>query len=104
MALEITDKSIDGVLNENELVIIDFWAEWCGPCRILGPTIESLSHENEGIAVGKLDIMNNNESVQKYMVSSIPTVIFFKNGEEVHRTRGAIPKSALQAKIDELKN
>jgi thioredoxin 1 len=104
MALEITDQSINNVLSENEITVIDFWAEWCGPCRMLGPVIEQLSQENEGIAVGKVDVMANQESAQKYGITGIPCIVFFKNGEEVNRVKGVLPKSALQQKIDELRD
>lgn len=104
MALEITDKSIDELLSKNEITVIDFWADWCGPCKMLGPVIEQLSIENIDVAIGKLDVMENNSSAQKYMITGIPCIVFFKNGEEVDRVKGVLSKSALQAKINDLKN
>jgi thioredoxin 1 len=104
MALEITDQSIDEVLSQNEITVIDFWADWCGPCKMLGPVINQLSEENKDIAIGKLDVMTNQSSSAKYGITGIPCIIFFKNGEEVNRIKGVLPKSALQEKINELKN
>jgi thioredoxin 1 len=104
MALEITDQSIDEVLSQNEITVIDFWAEWCGPCKMLGPVIDQLSLDNPDIVIGKLDVMSNELTSRKYDITGIPCVIFFKNGEEVNRIKGVLPKSALQEKINELKN
>jgi thioredoxin 1 len=104
MALEITDQSIDEVLSQNEITVIDFWADWCGPCKMLGPVIDQLSLDNPDIVIGKLDVMSNELTSRKYDITGIPCVIFFKNGEEVDRVKGVLPKSALQEKINELKN
>ena len=104
MALEITDQSIDEVLSQNEITVIDFWAAWCGPCKMLGPVIDQLSLDNPDIVIGKLDVMSNELTSRKYDITGIPCVIFFKNGEEVDRVKGVLPKSALQEKINELKN
>lgn len=104
MALEITDKNIENVLSENKFTVIDFWADWCGPCKMLGPVVEQLSTENNDVAIGKLDVMGNNTSASKYGITGIPCIIFFKDGQEIDRIKGVVPKSALQAKIDALKN
>ena len=104
MALEITDQNINGVLETNDLVVIDFWAAWCGPCRMLGPIIDELSTENADVVIGKLDVTTNQETAQDYGVTSIPSIIFIKNGKEVERVRGVMPKSVLQNKINEFKN
>jgi thioredoxin 1 len=104
MALEITDQSIDEVLSQNEITVIDFSADWCGPCKMLGPVIDQLSLDNPDIVIGKLDVMSNELTSRKYDITGIPCVIFFKNGEEVDRVKGVLPKSALQEKINELKN
>lgn len=103
MALKITDQNIDTVLSESKIAVIDFWADWCGPCRMLGPVIEQLSTDNSDVAVGKLDIMANKDSAEKYMITGIPCVVFFKDGVEVSRIKGVLPKQVLQGKIDELK-
>lgn len=104
MALEITDQNINDVLEKNDLVVIDFWAAWCGPCRMLGPIIDELSNENTDVVVGKLDVTNNQETAQDYGVTSIPSIIFIKNGKEVERVRGVMPKAVLQNKINVFKN
>ena len=104
MALEITDKNINEVLSQDKLVVIDFWAAWCGPCRMVGPIIDELSNENNDIVIGKVDITVNPESTTKYGVTSIPTIVFIKDGSEVYRQRGAVPKKALQEIIDNFKN
>ena len=84
------------VLNEKENAIVDFWATWCGPCKMLGPTIEEIAGELDGkIAVGKVDVDENRELAIKYGVMSIPTVIYFKNGEEAARLIGVQSKEKL---------
>ena len=84
------------VLNKNENAIVDFWATWCGPCKMLGPTIEEIAGELDGkIAVGKVDVDENRELAIKYGVMSIPTVIYFKNGEEAARLIGVQSKEKL---------
>ena len=104
MALEITDQNINDVLGKNDLVVIDFWAAWCGPCRMLGPIIDELSADNADVVIGKLDVTTNQETAQDYGVTSIPSIIFIKNGKEVERFRGVMPKAVLQNKINEFKN
>jgi len=104
MALEITDQNIGEVLTSDNLVVMDFWAAWCGPCRMIGPIIDELAKENTDIVIGKVDVTNNPESSAKYGVTSIPTIIFLKNGSEVYRQKGAIPKTALQSIINDFKN
>lgn len=104
MALEITDQNIDEVLSSNGFVVMDFWAAWCGPCRMIGPIIDELAKENTDIAIGKVDVTSNPQSAAKYGVTSIPSIIFIKDGSEVYRQKGAVPKSALQSVINEFKN
>jgi thioredoxin 1 len=103
MALEITDQSIGEVLQQDKLVVIDFWAEWCGPCRMVGPIIEELAADNPDILIGKVDVSENAKSASDYMITSIPCIVFIKGGQEVGRVKGAVPKKVLQAKIDEFK-
>ena len=99
--LEITDSNFNDVISKNKTVLVDFWAEWCGPCRIIGPVIEELANEYEGKAIiGKLDVDSNQESSVKYGVRSIPTILTFKDGEIVDRQVGAVPKKTLTNVID----
>tara|TARA_B110001454_G_scaffold61811_1_gene60244 strand:+ start:1209 stop:1529 length:321 start_codon:yes stop_codon:yes gene_type:complete len=99
--LEITDSNFNDVISKNKTVLVDFWAEWCGPCRIIGPIIEELANEYEGKAIiGKLDVDSNQESSVKYGVRSIPTILTFKDGEIVDRQVGAVPKKTLTNVID----
>lgn len=99
--LEITDKNFNDIISKNKTVLVDFWAEWCGPCRIIGPVIEELANEYEGKAIiGKLDVDSNQESSVKYEVRSIPTIITFKDGEIVDRQVGAVPKETLKNVVD----
>tara|TARA_B100001245_G_scaffold66121_1_gene46017 strand:- start:2036 stop:2356 length:321 start_codon:yes stop_codon:yes gene_type:complete len=99
--LEITDSNFNDVISKNKTVLIDFWAEWCGPCRMIGPIIEELANEYEGKAIiGKVDVDSNQESSIKYGVRSIPTILTFKDGKIVDRQVGAVPKETLTNVID----
>ncbi len=99
--LEITDSNFNDVISKNKTVLVDFWAEWCGPCRMIGPVIEELANEYEGKAIiGKLDVDSNQESSVKYGVRSIPTILTFKDGKIVDRQVGAVPKEILKNVID----
>ncbi|QIK54497.1 thioredoxin [Dysgonomonas sp. HDW5A] len=101
MALEITDATFEEVLKSDKLVVVDFWAEWCGPCRMVGPIVEELAVDYaDKVIVGKVDVDNNDEITSKFGIRNIPTILFFKNGEIVDKQVGAAPKSALVEKID----
>ena len=104
MAIEITESNFEEtVLKSDKPVLIDFWAEWCAPCRQLLPTIDELSKEYEGKAiVGKVNVDVSPNLGQKFGFRTIPTLIFFKGGKEVERQAGALPKSLLQAKLNAL--
>lgn len=101
MALEITDATLEEVLATDKLVIIDFWAEWCGPCKMVGPIIDQISDEYEGkVVVGKVDVDNNDDATSKYGIRNIPTILYIKNGEVVDKVVGAGSKSAFVEKIE----
>lgn len=102
MALEITDATFDEVvLKSKKPVLVDFWAAWCGPCRMVGPIIDEIHNDYEGKAVvGKVDVDNNQEFAAKYGVRNIPTVLLFKDGELIDRQVGVAPKNVYTEKID----
>ncbi|MDA8169829.1 MAG: thioredoxin [Nitrospiraceae bacterium] len=91
------------ILKSDGLVMVDFWAAWCGPCRIIAPTVEELAKEYTGkLKVAKLNTDENPDVASKYKIMGIPTLIFFKNGDKVDQIVGAVPKPQLKAKIDAL--
>ena len=102
MALEITDATFEEVvLKSKKPVLVDFWAAWCGPCRMVGPVIEQISDEYKDTAVvGKVDVDANQEFAAKYGVRNIPTVLLFKDGEVVNRQVGVAPKQTYAESID----
>jgi thioredoxin 1 len=104
MALAITDATFDEVvLKSDKPVMVDFWAAWCGPCRMVGPIIDELSSEYEGkVVVGKVDVDANQEFAAKYGVRNIPTVLVFHNGEVVGKQVGVAPKQTYADSLDAL--
>lgn len=102
MALQITDANFEElVLQSDKPVLVDFWAEWCGPCRVVGPIVEELSKDYEGKAVvGKVDVDSNPNISIQYGIRNIPTLLVFKNGQIVDKQVGAAPKTVLAQKLD----
>lgn len=102
MLIEVTDANFEEVvLNSDKPVLIDFWAEWCGPCRMVTPIVKELAEEYNGKAVvAKMDVDSNPGTSVKYGIRNIPTILFFKNGEIVDKQVGAVPKTILASKLD----
>ncbi len=100
--IELTDKNFDNeVMNSSTPVMVDFWAEWCGPCKVLGPIVEELAQDYEGkLKVGKINVDNEGSLASRYNVMSIPTLKFFKNGKEVGQIVGAAPKATIESEIN----
>lgn len=104
MALEFTDANFEElVIKSDKPVVVDFWAVWCGPCRMVGPVVEEVGQEYaEKAIVGKVDVDHNPETAKKYGIRNIPTLLFFKGGEVVDKLVGAVPKQTLVNKLEEL--
>ena len=103
MALEFTDGNIKEIIESGKPVVIDFWAEWCGPCRMVGPVVEELAKQYDGkVVIGKMDVDENTETPETYGIRNIPTILFFKDGQLVDKQIGATQKSVLAAKVEAL--
>lgn len=104
MTIEVNDTNFEEVvLKSDKPVLVDFWAEWCGPCRMVGPIVDELSSDYDGkIVVTKVDVDSSPATSAKFGIRNIPTILFFKGGEVVDKQVGAVPKSSLSEKIDTL--
>lgn len=105
MALELTDANFkEEVLDYKGITVVDFWAVWCGPCKMIGPIIEEIGEKYEGVKVGKLDVDNNPETAIEYGIRSIPTVLFLKDGEIIEKHVGSASKTVFFEKVEALIN
>ncbi len=103
MALAINQANLEEALASGKPVVIDFWAEWCGPCRMIAPIVDELAAEyGDKVVIGKCDVQENDDIAVKYSVRNIPTLLFLKNGELVDKQVGACSKDALKEKIEKL--
>ncbi|ADV43230.1 thioredoxin [Bacteroides helcogenes] len=103
MALVITDSNYQELVAGGKPVVIDFWAPWCGPCKMVGPIIDELAAEYEGrVVIGKCDVDESGDVAAEYGIRNIPTVLFFKDGKLVDKQVGSAPKTAFAAKIEAL--
>ncbi len=93
------DNFENEVLNSKEITVVDFWAEWCGPCKMIGPSLEQLDAELDGVKITKLNVDDNQELSAKFGIRSIPTLLVFKDGKIIDQIVGALPKEALKSKI-----
>jgi thioredoxin 1 len=100
-AIEITDANFEEIIKSELPILVDFWAEWCGPCKMIGPVVEELAGDYEGKAIiGKVDVDSNPSVAQAFGIRSIPTLLFFKDGQIVDKQVGAVPKAVLAGKLD----
>ena len=103
MALQITDANFEELLGTGKPMVLDFWAEWCGPCRMVSPIIDELAQEYEGrVTIGKMNVDENDDVVGRFGIRNIPTVIFFKNVEMVDKIVGATSKDKFKEKVENL--
>ncbi|MFQ3214513.1 MAG: thioredoxin 1 [Marivirga sp.] len=99
--IEITDSNFEEIIKSEQPILVDFWAEWCGPCKMIGPVVEELASEYEGKAVvGKVNVDENPNVSAKFGIRSIPTLLVFKGGEVVDKQIGAVPKQVLADKLE----
>lgn len=103
MEVTITSENFESLKNGSQPLVVDFWATWCGPCRMVGPVISELAEEYDGrIAVGKCDVEDNEELAAEFGIRNIPTILFFRNGQLIDKVVGAQPKAKIQEKFEAL--
>jgi thioredoxin 1 len=103
MVETISDANITSVLKQNDIAVIDFWAEWCGPCRTLGPIVDKVAEQNSDVLIGKVNVDDNSGLAQEYGVRGIPTLVFLKNGKVSQKLVGVVSAEKIQGVIDSLK-
>lgn len=102
-SIEVKDNTLKDILGKGGITVLDFWAPWCSPCQVVGPIIDDLAGANDDIQVGKVNIDENGTTAAAFGIRSIPTIIFFKDGEKIHQLSGAKPLAELQKIVDGLK-
>lgn len=95
----LTDNNFDDTIKNNKLVLVDFWAAWCAPCRMIAPALEEIASENKGVLIGKLNVDENPVKAAQFQIMSIPNLLLFKDGKVVENVIGAVPKSQLESVI-----
>ena len=100
--IQITDATFDSFIADNPVVLVDFWAAWCYPCRMIAPAIDEIAKEMQGLKVGKLNVDENRDTAIRYGIMSIPTLLYFKDGKLVDKTIGVVSKSAIEVKVGNL--
>ena len=100
--VEVSDDTFEAFVTDNPVAVVDCWAAWCFPCRVLGPVIEHLAREHKEVAFGKLNVDENPATAVRYGIMSIPTLLYFKDGKLVDRTMGALPKEAIENRLGKL--
>ena len=102
MVENVTDGTFEEFIRSNDVAVIDCWAAWCGPCRMLSPVIEELAREQKDVAFGKLNVDQNRSTPMRYGIMSIPTLLYFKDGQLVDKTIGALPKAAIKQRLEKI--
>ena len=99
MTIKITEKEFEKIINDNHTILIDFYADWCGPCRALGPLLDEIANENHNFKIGKVNVDDETNLSSQFKIRSIPTMIIFKDGKEVERMVGFLPKEEIIKKL-----
>jgi thioredoxin 1 len=102
MVEDVNDGNFEEFIMSNQVAVVDCWAVWCGPCRMLSPLIEELAKERNGISFGKLNVDQNRATPMKYGIMSIPTLLYFKDGQLVDKTIGALPKAVIESRLEKI--